>query len=117
MTVSVAADMPPLLIMDRPGAWQEAGLAADLASRFKSARVTVLIGLRDPGHSVVEGVTFATELADRVSSLAKGCVNDFRFGDVRLTRSSGHSIVGHEGCPERSVHAEPKGPIPVRVQG
>lgn len=77
LVLVIASDIPPLPIMDQPEEWEQSGLNADLAARFKSADLAFMIQVQDPGDAAIDTVTFATELADRVSEVASGCVDDF----------------------------------------
>jgi hypothetical protein len=114
LIVMIASDIPPLPIMDRSEEWEQAGLTAELAARFKTADVAVMIQMQDSGASVVDTVTFATQLADRVTVVARGCADDFnaqRFfaeGSWRLERDE----EGFAPAEHISIHvltAPPKG--------
>jgi hypothetical protein len=77
LNIGIVSGIPPLPIMSQPDEWEQAGLTAELADRFKSAERAVMIQMQDPAVSVVDTVTFATELADRVTVVARGCADDF----------------------------------------
>jgi len=57
-------------------AWPYVRLTEDLARRAREATATVVVMLVRRGQNLAQDVLFATRLADRISSLADGCVND-----------------------------------------
>jgi hypothetical protein len=65
------------LLEDRE-AWPAVGLNEELVVRITEARFHVGISLLDPGDSIPDAVVFATLLADRLSDLGTGCVEDIQ---------------------------------------
>lgn len=57
-------------------AWPFVRLDEDLARRAREATATVVVMLVRRGQNLAQDVLFATRLADRISEIADGCVND-----------------------------------------
>jgi hypothetical protein len=78
-----------------PETWKYVRLNEDLARRSREARRLVMVSLVERGQNLAQDVLYVTRLADRVSTLANGCVNDlmsFRYfgsGSWRVERPSG----------------------------
>ena len=65
-----------------PETWKYVRLNEDLARRAREARRLVMVSLVERGQNLAQDVLYVTRLADRVSLLADGCVNDlmsFRY--------------------------------------
>ena len=77
-----------------PETWKFVGLNEDLARRARESRSLVMVSLLERGQNLPQDVLYATRLADRVSTLADGCVNDlmscryFGSGSWRISEST-----------------------------
>jgi hypothetical protein len=97
---SVIVDRSPEMLLGFPGrsmppeTWKFVGLNGDLARRAREARSLVMVSLLERGQNLAQDVLYATRLADRVSVLADGCVNDlmgcryFGSGSWRIPESN-----------------------------
>lgn len=79
---SVIVDGSPEMIRGFPGAtmppetWKYVRLDEDLVRRSRSANCVAMVSLVERGQNLAQDVLYATRLADRLSVLADGCVND-----------------------------------------
>lgn len=80
--ISVIVDGSPEMVRGFPGAtmppetWRYVRLDEDLARRSREARCVVMVSLVQRGQNFAQDVLYVTRLAERVSLLADGCVND-----------------------------------------